>query len=380
MGMCVLRTCSLASILIAFSGCDHANAQELTVTGPEKKDVASRVTGYVLWTKAHSELFALSLPGMKETVVRRTASKDAELHPTFHAVSGPDSEGRIAYIEDHFFVANEKDQKHLLKTIKVDGTEDTIVFSRPGNAMWAASAAGKGEIGGQLALAPIGGRAAFLSGLADKQMPRALLHEGNIEIWDIGKKVRNDVTTKAIDQPMSWFPDGKRLAYVKLVPRNELPEPAAGLERFGQYFGESWDAVPAIHILNIETGQTGFVHVGWVPVVSRDGKSILVGGWDNHSKFTWSRLQLENHKTMPVNWPGDAGGAIAVPSDNVVLYLGLPTVGGTLQYTKNNSPLRGPKLVLTLKVAIMDSSEFQTVVPRIDPRDLVSFGRVLKND
>lgn len=380
MAKSVLKNVCLPTTLIAFIGCQNVAEQNLTVSGPETKDVASRVTGYVVWTKSGTELLALSLPAMVRTVVRRTAPEDAEYYPTIHAASGPDSEGRIAYIEDHFFVADKKDEKHLLKTVKVNGTEDTEVFSRPGNAMWATSAAGRGEIGTHLALAPSGGKAAFLSGLSGRQMPRALLHEGNLEIWDVAKKLRHNVTTKAIDQPMSWFPDGKRLAYVKLVPRNELPESATGLEKFGQYFGESWNVVPAIHILDAETGQSIFVHVGWVPVVSFDGKAILVGGWDDHSEFTWNRLQLESRDTTPIKWPGDAGGAIAAPTENIVLYKGLPTAGAPIKYTKNNSPLRGPKLILTLKVAVIDSDDFQTVVPEIDPRDLVSFGRVLNND
>jgi hypothetical protein len=90
--------------------------------------------------------------------------------PTIHALSGPDAEGRIAYIEDHFFVADEKNRRHLLKTIRLDGTHATELFSRPGDAMWAKSP-GHGEIGDDLALSPVGGRVAFLSGLVNTQMP-----------------------------------------------------------------------------------------------------------------------------------------------------------------------------------------------------------------
>jgi hypothetical protein len=64
-------------------------------------------------------------------------------------MSGPDTEERIAYIEDHFFVANEKNRRDLLKTIRLDGTNDTELFSRPGDAMWATSG-GRGEIGDDL--------------------------------------------------------------------------------------------------------------------------------------------------------------------------------------------------------------------------------------
>jgi hypothetical protein len=189
-----------------------------------------------------------------------------------------------------------------------------------------------------------------------------------------------DVTARALNQPMSWFPDGKRLAFVKLVGRDELPKHAIGLAEFGGYFGESWNAIPSIYVLNIESGQTSFLHVGWTPVVSGDGKAVLVGGWDNRSKFSWNCYRLDSGESLPVQWPGDAGGAIALPADNIVLYKGLPTAGGPLESTKNNNEHRGPKFMIALNVALIGSDGFQTVVADFDPRDLVSFGRVLHGD
>jgi hypothetical protein len=104
-----------------------------------------------------------------------------------------------------------------LKTIKVDGTADTEIFSRPGDAMWARH----GEIGKYLALAPSGGKVALLSAVKKKQMPGALLGVGTIEIWDVARRKSLAFDAMALDQPMSWFPDGMRLAYVKLVPSNQ---------------------------------------------------------------------------------------------------------------------------------------------------------------
>ena len=371
------RAIFYASLLMFGADVQSTTAQDSTIDKPEAKDVVDRVTGYVIWTKSRSELLALSLPAMKGSTVRRTAAKDAEIYPFIHAISGPDSTGRIAYIEDHFVVPDGKEQKHLLKTIQVNGTDDTDVFSRPGSAMWAATRAGRGEIGAHLALAPASGKVAFLSALGERQKPRALLHEGKIEIWDIEKGVKHEATAKAINQPMSWFPDGKRLAYAKLVPRDELPKEALGLAEFGEYFGDSWDEVPAIFVLDVESGKSNFMHVGWTPVVAFDGNSVLVGGVDKRLKFSWRRFLVEEQKSVAVNWPGDAGGAIAMPSKDIVIYKGLPTAGAPLEFTKSNSLVGGPKPMVTLKVAVIDSDQFQSVIPAIDYRDPVSFGRVL---
>lgn len=341
-----------------------------TVDGPESSTLVHKLDGYVV-TNDSGDITAIALPSLKKHVVRQV-KWDGDFGPTIHTISGPDDKGRIAYVEDYFFVKDNKDRRHLLKTVNIDGTKDTEIFSRPGDAMWA----GNGEIGKYLALAPTGGKIAFLSGFVNKQMPLALLHEGRIEIWDIEKRLRCPASVKAIDQLMCWFPDGKRLAYVALTRRDALPHPAFGLEEFGTYGGRSWDEVPAVYVLDIESGNSSFLHVGWTPIVAAEGNTLLIGGWNKRSEYSFNQLVLESRETKPVKWPGNAGLAVAIPAENIVLYWGLPTAGTKINYTTNNSSLVGPKLVLTLKIAILDSNQFQTVVPEIDPRSAVSFGRV----
>jgi hypothetical protein len=361
------RSACYALALLISTCFQPAHAQEQAISKPEAKDVAGRVRGCVIWTRTPYQLSALSLPEMKESVVRRTAEKGAEFYPLFHAISGPDSKGRIAYIEDHLFVADKKDEKHLLKTVQVDGTNDSELFSRPGNALWAASRAGRGEIGAHLALAPSGGKVAFLSDLSERQMPMALLHEGSIEIWDIERKVKHELTTRALNQPMSWFPDGKRLAYVKLTSRDELPKEAPGLAEFGEYLGQTWDELPTIYVLDIDTEKSSFLHVGWTPVVACDGKSVLVGGW-GRADFSWNAFAIQTRKSLPVSWSGGSGEVIAVPEPNVVLYKALPTDGAEVATH------------YAIKTALVDSEKFQTLVPDLSRQGRVSFGRVMDRD
>jgi len=68
------------------------------------------------------------------------------------------------------------------------------------------------------------------------------------------------------------------------------------------------------------------------------------------------------------------GRVIALLEDDLVLYWSLPTAGAPARFTKNNSPLVGPKPMPTIKLAEIRSQRFQTVLPYIDPRDRLSFG------
>jgi hypothetical protein len=349
-----------------------------TVPGPETDKLLPATTGYVLFAfgsdqpqgLAVGDIVAVQLPSLKDTIVRPRTPQNRIDMPTIHSLSGPDAEGRIAYIEDHFFVADEKTRRHLLKTIKLDGTEDTELFTRPGDAMWAKTE--KGEIGDDLALSPVGGRVAFLSGLVNAHMPSStyLLMIGTVEIWDVNKKTRNNTSFKALDAGRAWLPDGKHLAYVKLVePRAAAPaDPPA--DSFGKGF-KGWEKVPAVFIRDVDAQTESFLHLGWQPVVSSDGQSVLVSDLEN----AWKRVDVTTGKSITATWPG-LWSPIASPTRDVVLSLCLPTKGVKVRFTEHNSPLVGPKEMLSVKLARVNADEFQTVVPHIDPRTNVSFGQV----
>jgi hypothetical protein len=78
-----------------------------------------------------------------------------------------------------------------------------------------------------------------------------------------------------------------------------------------------------------------------------------------------------------VTWPGDAGGLIANPRDDLALYWGLPTTGTPIKHSPYGS-FRAGLMLITVKLAVINSARFQTVIPEIDPRHRVSFGRVQK--
>lgn len=341
------------------------------IDGPETEGLVDGIKGWIV-TDDSGDITALSIPERKSQVVFHPQQTADGMGPTIHSISGPDAESRVAYVLDYYFVNNDKDERHLLKTVQLDGTNDTELFSRPGSAMWAASAAGNGEIGSHVALAPTGGRIAFLSQTVDRQMPMALLTLGNIEIWNAADKTGHDTKVQALDEPMSWFPDGQQLAYATLVKRSELPPDAHGLEQFGTYYGKTWDELPAIFIYDLNSKKRRFFHVGWQPVVSTDGESILVGGY-GADDFTWVRADSKTGESTAINLPGAIGAVIGTDAD-LTCYVGLPTEGAKIELTENNSPLSGPKEMLTIKVSDDSGKKFQTLMPYIDPRSHASFG------
>lgn len=364
------RYALLGLLLASAIGC-NVPVHEETVPGPETDTLVPAVRGYVLTTPSCREIVALELPSLKETTIRPTRPKDPNDDPIIHRLSGPDSKGRIAYIEDHYFVRNEKERRHLLKTIRLDGSEDTELFTRPGDAMWATTAAGHGEIGEHLALSPVGGRVAFMSGLSDAQTPGALLLTGSVEIWDVETKTRVKTEIKGSDEGLAWLPDGKHLAYVKLVE----PKIAWALQDKTDTFGSTfrkWDKVPAVFVRDVDAGTEALVHVGWDPVVSSDGKSVFLS--DNEG--AWRRIDLATGKSSIPTLRGAPLNdyIIASLASDIVLTRALPTQGLKVKQTESNSPLVGPKEMLSLKLAKLNSDDFQTIVPYIDPRTRLSFG------
>ena len=346
-------------------GCDRSTLP--TVKGPEAKDLLPKITGAIVTRHRAedgriTEIAVLSLPDRKETVIR---PEKEEPYEYVSQVSGPDAEGRIAYVQENLTGGTAR-----LKTIRADGSSDQVILLRSGKSY---EVFGKHPV-----LSPTGNLIALIVGERSLDIPGNNLRTGSLEIWDIVRKIKLAISVEAEEHGLYWFPDGRRLAYVEFVSKKELPKFSLGPDDFGKEFS-GWSRVPAVHVLDVMTGHRDLICMGWQPVVSADAKSILVEDSEGHRR----KVDIATGKFQVIQWPGalsadDHSSALAFLPGDLVLYWGLPTEGSPVVRSPYGSFRAGTQMV-TLKLAEIPSGKFQTVVPAIDPRHDLSFGRVIRN-
>jgi len=325
-----------------------------TIAGPEAEDLLAGVKGHLLMTQGGGGMVAVSLPGLEQvSLFTRTDDSGA-----VHFVSGPDSEGRIVY------VTNDGVEKRVgLRTKRLDGTGDTLLLQRPGDALW------KHSISAPV-LAPTGGLVAFVWNAKPDYNADVI---GPLEIWDIaqpaGAATGMGAGITASEHGLAWFPDGRHLAFVELLSEGDARE----VEQRDEGFVSAFDIkgqVPVITLLDVTTGDRTRLHIGAQPIVSPEGGALLL----RDAASTWWRLNLAGGDVTRVNWPGNWRGPIALVTDDLLLYWALPTEGAPVRYTEFGSPLVRKHAMGDLKLAVVGTGRFQTVLQGVDPRHQVSFG------
>ena len=331
-----------------------------TVPGLESKGLSKNLKGELVVDKPVGGLISISLPNKEEKAIRIPGASEG----TVHAVSGPDKEGRIAIIENHMV-----DDFYLLKIYQTDFNAPTTIFKQKGDALWG------DEIGDFIALSPTKGLVALVANLSAIQLhnPDAYLKYGYLEIWDTNLKRKVPIQQQALEEKLSWTPNSQQLIFVQLLDQAE----AAALHRqkfkTPSDYGKTdlqWQRVPVVSSLNLESGRVSRIFIGQRALVSKDGKEVVMRDYDNN----WAIFSIEGDFIKFISPPGITRfGAIYFDKEKI-LYWGLPTEGSELLVTENNSPLVGPKPMLTIKVAELSTNRFETIIPYIDPRRELSFG------
>jgi hypothetical protein len=331
-----------------------------TVPGPEATELVARTNGAVLVTRPIGGIESIRLPGLESANPR---APNSGLLPV-HSLAGPDARGRIAFVENDML-----GKRHALKMLPASGETETV-FEASGDALW------DHAVGEHLALDPSGRFVALVVRLKPVQnrSPDALFQEGRLEIWSVDERRLVDASVLAIDDTLSWFPDGKRLVYAGFVDRVEAAELLRTNVPPGDAFGQltnGWTRVPVVHELDLSTGRSKALRVGERPLVSPDGALVLLRDFE----LRWRTLDLATNVSRAFEAPGAIfPGAIAFVDPNTVLFWAWPTEGAHLRFTSHNSPLVGAKQMRALKLVDLRNGRFQTVAPAIDPRYAVAFG------
>ena len=223
-----------------------------------------------------------------------------------------------------------------------------------------------------LSVSPNGHRLALIRVAPLRRDAGLRFTQGPLELFDLKTQLWRSTGVQAMDgRPVQWLDDHK-IVYVRVTPRDRVDEAilrsatsqpdgfAAAYEHFGR--------VPLVVLRDLQTGSERVLHIGETAFVVPGSDRIVVQDNARHLRFV--DLGDLRSETLPNDQlPGITHkGVVAMLDRSHLLYWALPTEGQPPRYTLSNSPLVGPKLVLSLKVADIGTREFVTVVEHIDPR------------
>jgi hypothetical protein len=296
------------------------------------------------------------MPSEQETIA---ASRSVG---TIHSISGPDLSGQAAYVRNY-----SSEDRFEIDLISLPTGEHSTLLEREGDALW------DDEIGDYLALSPSSRMLAFVSSLqgTPTSLPDAYIGLGTLEIWDLRRQRPLKLSASALDRPLSWFPDASRLAFVASIDckHAQFLFPEQFKERSNWFSRLLCQRVPAVAVLTIATGEVSYLAIGLGVVVSSTGRQLVV----QESRNRWSLVEPETLQSTRIDAPGLLV-PLALIDDETLIYWGLPTDGTEYRTTTNNSPLVGPKLMLSIKAAHIPSGRFRSLMSFVDPRTQIAFG------
>src|SRR5277367_3824999 len=98
----VIRRTFAVCLISMVCGCARNPPKPVTINGPESHSLLPAARGFIVMDQQPGGIVAVQLPGLSAITVRAQSSQNSPDMADIHMLSGPDDQGRIAYIENYF--------------------------------------------------------------------------------------------------------------------------------------------------------------------------------------------------------------------------------------------------------------------------------------
>jgi hypothetical protein len=300
----------------------YSGAPLKTIDGPEDPELLAGTHGtlVVLDRDDDTHLRVIRLPSVDE--------REIELPVHALSISGPDDQGRVAYLTRTDEIGL---RRYTVRVLSLASASDEPIFER--------SCAP--DVSAQIALSPSSGLVAFTSAPDDYESSGS--SPWLLELIDVTTKTVKHVSGSMPMRTPCWFPDGRRVAFFE------------------------WRADDRTTITSIADARSGTRRVAretqgqeWLVGVSADGSTLLfaLAGVDGRAR----RADAETGRTRPddLELPGlHRAEIVGDLGDGKYLYGALPT-SGVAQEAR-----RGYVWPHDVKLADARTRKFVTVVPQM---------------
>jgi len=189
------------------------------------------------------------------------------------------------------------------------------------------------------------------------------LFVGHLRCWSTGNGRERALRAEpllALGERPAWSHAGHEIVYAAPGPQGRAsPTPLA----------PSMQPDPQIRRFDLVTGRDEVLTPGHHPVLSNDGRSMLLRPPGPHGWVWWD---IARASARPVPRIAGLRVPLALVESRYLIYTGAPSPGAPAGTTVNNSPLVGPKPLLSLKVADLASGAHETLLDGIDPRRVLA--------
>lgn len=344
----VVALAAWASLFAIMPGAD-AQALEKTVAVPdsESKTLHERLNGTLILARPDGGISAISLASLKSRDLRPAKQG----HAAIHQLSGPDQKGQLIFVDDGGAASR------IYRVFKLDGGKEKKLFTGEGDPTW-------DDAISPPSLAPNGALIAYVAQIAGQPIRRYTpLRAGPLRLWDVaadngegqGQGKGRDLNVFAGAERPSWFPDAQRLAYT-------VESPSAGNQ-------------PSVHLIDIRSGENTRFTEGRLPLVSSDGKTVLVMrglALDMVLVDAQTREEQKIPRRHGIDTP------IALFDSRYLIYRGAMTAGhpasGIDKGSGSGSAAATATSTSVQPIMMMDikTGEFTTLVAQIDSRAAVA--------